>query len=57
MYSVLVHMIYTYAQRTVLATKSSHTKVPSEVSLIDCLAFLSNRKQYEYGAHTEKTIH
>ena len=26
-------------KKTVLATKSSHIKVPSEVSLIDCLVF------------------
>ena len=36
---MLVHMIYTYIQQGVLATKSSHIKVPSQVSLIDCLVF------------------
>ena len=36
---MLVHMIYTYIQEGVLATKSSHIKVPSQVSLIDCLVF------------------
>ena len=30
-------MIYTYIQQRVLATKSTHVKVPSQVSLIDCL--------------------
>ena len=36
---MLVHMINKYIQQTVLATKSSHIKVPSQVSLIDCLIF------------------
>ena len=35
-------MIYTYIQQTVLARKSSHIKVPSQVF---------SRKQYEYGTH------
>ena len=34
------HEIYsTYIQQTVLATKSSHIKVRSQVSSIDCLVF------------------
>ena len=36
---VLVLMIDTYIQQTVLATKSSHIKVPSQVPLTDCLVF------------------
>ena len=39
-------MIYMYIQQGVLATKSSHMKVPSKVSLTDCLV-LSSKKQYE----------
>ena len=53
---MLVGMIYMYIQQTVLATKYSQIKVPSQVSLVDCLV-LSSRKQYEYGAHTEETIY
>ena len=33
------HMLYTYVQQTVLATKSSHIKIPGQVSLNDCLVF------------------
>ena len=38
-YSVPVHKICTQIQQTVLPTKSSYIKVPSQVPLIDCLNF------------------
>ena len=49
---MLVHMINKYIQQTVLATKSSHIKVPSQVSLIDCLIF-KQQKTMSMG-HTQK---
>ena len=41
MYSLLVHIIYTYIQQAVLATKCLLLTAP----------FLSNRTQYEHGTH------
>ena len=41
-------MIYTYIQQGVLATKSSHIKVPGQVSLINSLIF----KQQKTMSHS-----
>ena len=51
---MLLHMIYTYIQLTVLATKSIHIKVPSQVSPIDSFVF-KQQKTMSMG-HKEKTI-
>ena len=45
-------MIYTYIQQTVLATKSSYIKLPSQVSLIDYL--ISKQEKKMSMGHTEK---
>ena len=45
-YSVLVHMIYTYIQQRILVTKSTHIKIPSQVSLIDCLVFKQQKTEW-----------
>ena len=47
-------MICTYIQQTVLATKSSHIKVPSQVSLIDCLVFKQQKKNTSMGHRQKK---
>ena len=53
--SVLVHMIYTYIQQIVLATKSSHIKVPSSsisyLSLIDGLVFKQQKTTWVWNTH------
>ena len=36
---IYMYMIYIYIQQRVLGTKSSHIKIPTQVSLIDRLVF------------------
>ena len=43
--------MYTYIQQTVLATKSSHIKVSSQVSLIDYLVFKQQKTIWVWGTH------
>ena len=53
---MLVHMIYTYIQQTVLATNLATSKFLVKGLLLTA-SFLTTRKQYGYGTDTEKTIH
>ena len=58
--NIVSHMIYTYIQQTVLATKSSNMKVPSQVSLIialiDCLIFKQQKTIRVWVTHRNTFI-
>ena len=49
-------MIYMYIQQGVLATKSSHMKVPSQVSLTDCLVFKQQKTIWVIHSETSSSL-